>query len=217
MGSLTATIGNREALAASQARRYALAGAAAISVLTEPTRFDGASTDLQAAARVVKVPVMRKDFLVDPYQVWEARAWGAGGVLLIARMVDEICLCEQLHAAREAGLFVLLEAFDAADLERASRVIPFGGSTVLVGVNTRDLATLEVRASRLAELATALPRGVLAVAESGLGNPDDLATSVKLGYRLGLVGTALMRSDDPAGLVREMIRRGRAQAALCHG
>jgi indole-3-glycerol phosphate synthase len=160
---------------------------------------------------------MRKDFLVDPYQVWEARAWGAGGVLLIARMVDEVCLSEQLHAAREAGLFALVEAFDAEDLHRAARVIPSGGPPVLVGVNTRDLTTLKVRASRLAELASALPPGVPAVAESGMRSADDLAASAKLGYRLGLVGTALMRSADPSGLVREMIRRGRAQAALCHG
>jgi indole-3-glycerol phosphate synthase len=216
VGTLAAPSGNRGAFAATRARRYALAGAAAISVLTEPSRFDGDPADLTAVAKAVGVPAMRKDFLVDPYQVWEARAWGAGGVLLITRMVDDVCLAEQIAAAQEAGLFALIEAFDVVDLERTAAVLPSGGAPVLVGVNTRNLATLQVSPTRLADVAHALPHAPC-VAESGMHTPDDIAQAVSLSYRLGLVGTALMRSPDPAGLVRNMIRRGRAQVALCHG
>lgn len=221
VGTLASPAGNRGAFAATRARQYASGGAAAISVLTEPSRFDGDPGDLTAVARAVSVPAMRKDFLVDPYQVWEARAWGAGGVLLIARLVDDVCLAEQVSAAQEAGLFVLIEAFDVADLEKTTAVLPRGGTPVLVGVNTRDLATLQVSPTRLADVAHALPTipgfRTPAVAESGMHTPDDIAAAVNLGYRLGLVGTALMRSTDPAGLVRDMIRRGRDQVALCHG
>src|SRR5690606_28046720 len=156
---------------------------------------------------------MRKDFLVSPRQVLEARAAGAGGVLLIVAMLDDAALGEMLAAAREQGLFVLLEAFDEPDLERAAALLA-GGTTpgdalVLVGVNSRDLRTLAVDPERLARLAPRLPAGIAAVAESGLHTPADAATAAALGYRLALVGTALMRAADPARLAADMLAAGR--------
>lgn len=204
---------------AARARAYAAAGAAAVSVLTEPARFGGSLADLATAVAALAgtgVPAMRKDFLVDPWQVLEARAAGAGGVLLIVAMLEDAVLREMLAAAREHELFVLLEAFDEADLARAA---PLCGGTpkapVLVGVNTRDLRTLAVDPARLERLAPRLPAGVPAVAESGLHTAADAAAAAALGYRLALVGTALMRADDPGALAGAMLAAGREQAREC--
>jgi indole-3-glycerol phosphate synthase len=191
---------------------YAAGGAAAISVLTEPAQFDGALADLVAVASAVEVPAMRKDFLVDPYQLFEARAAGAGGALLILRILDDARLGAMLDAAAEAGLFVLLEAFDVHDLVRAAAALArerAGRPPVLVGVNTRDLATLEVNAGRLAALRSHVPAGVPAVAESGLSTPEEAAAAARVGYRVALVGGALMRSPDPCTRVRDLIAAGR--------
>ena len=206
---------------AARASAYAAAGAAAVSVLTEPERFGGSLADLETAARALGesgVPAMRKDFLVDAWQVLEARAAGAGGILLIAAMLDGAALEEMLAAARESGMFVLVEAFDEADLERAAKVIlpAQDGPPVLVGVNTRDLRTLEVDPARLARLAPQLPPGIPAVAESGLHDAADAAAAAALGYRLALVGTALMRSPRPGAQVAEMLAAGR-KAAMQEG
>lgn len=199
---------------AARALDYAAAGAAAVSVLTEPERFDGSLEDLAAAAGVLRaqgVPAMRKDFLVDPWQVLEARASGAGGVLLIVAMLDDAEIGELLAAAREQGLFALLEAFEEVDLERAAGWLGADGdgTPLLVGVNTRDLRTLAVDPGRLARLARYLPAGVPAVAESGLHTAADAAEAARLGYRLALVGSALMRAADPGGLAAAMLAAGR--------
>lgn len=199
---------------AARALEYAAAGAAAVSVLTEPQRFGGSLEDLAAAAGALLaggVPAMRKDFLVDPWQVLEARAAGAGGVLLIVAMLDDGLLGELLAAASEQGLFVLLEAFDEADLARAAAWLGAAreGAPWLVGVNTRDLRTLAVDPGRLARLAPCLPPGVAAVAESGLHTAADAAEAAQLGYRLALVGTALMRAPDPGELAGAMLAAGR--------
>jgi indole-3-glycerol phosphate synthase len=200
--------------AVQQATAYADAGATAISVLTEPDRFGGHLAHLAAVAAAVDVPVMRKDFLVDPIQVWEAREAGASGVLLITRMLDDAALGAMLHAAAAAELFVLLEAFDEADLARSAALLsaPWGWRElpVWVGVNTRDLRTLEVRAERLAALAPALPSGFVAVAESGMASAADVRHAGELGYGAALVGTALMRADDPGALLAEMKASGAA-------
>jgi indole-3-glycerol phosphate synthase len=200
----------------SRAREYAGAGAAAVSVLTEPSRFDGSLEDLRRAAAALEgsgVPAMRKDFLVDPWQVLEARACGAGGVLLILAMLEDAEVGEMVAVAGEHGMFVLLEAFDAPDLERAGALVGTAhAGEVLVGVNTRDLRTLAVDPGRLEALAPHMPEGVPAVAESGIRTPEDAARAAALGYTLALVGTALMRSDDPAGLARQMIESGRRAA-----
>jgi indole-3-glycerol phosphate synthase len=193
---------------------YARAGAVAVSVLTEPSRFDGALEHLREAARVLtplRVPAMRKDFLVDPYQVLEARAAGAGGVLVILRMLQRERSAELLAAASEHGLFVLLEAFDARDLELARDLLAATRrqGTVLVGVNCRDLATLQVMQERFAELAPFLPQGALAVAESGVASAADACRVRGLGYRLALIGTALMMRDEPGALIGEILAAAR--------
>ena len=205
----------RDVSIAAQVTAYARAGAAAVSVLTEPTRFDGSLTHLTEAARALaphQVPAMRKDFLVDPYQVLEARTAGAGGVLLILRALSRETLGALLECARTQGLFVLLEAFDAPDLERMREVIAAdaGRSTLLAGVNCRNLATLEVVPERLLELAPLVPRGVPQVAESGVGGAEDAQRVAAAGYRLILVGSALMRDADPAARARELLEAGRA-------
>jgi indole-3-glycerol phosphate synthase len=199
---------------------YARAGAAAVSVLTEPSRFDGCLDHLRAAAQALAplgVPAMRKDFLVDPYQVLEARAAGAGGVLLILRMLSRESLTALIECARAQRLFVLLEAFDRDDLERMQEVIAGDGgrSTLLAGVNCRDLSTLEVVPSRLLELASLLPAGVPRVAESGVESAAAAARLAAAGYDLALVGSALMRGEDPGVLASDLLRAGRAARRAC--
>lgn len=204
-----------------RARRYVAGGAAAISVLTEPSRFSGSLEHLEEVADAVPdTPVMRKDFLVEPVQIDEARRAGASGVLLIVAMLDDQGLRRMLDAAYKHGLFVLLEAFDQTDLARMSALIDNGidramadNGRLLAGINSRNLRTLEVDAGRLEALASRLPRAHC-VAESGLKTPADAAAAAAAGYRLGLVGTALMRSSDPAALIRLMREAGsRALAA----
>lgn len=195
---------------------YAEGGAAVCSILTEPTRFDGDLEHLKRAADVLGpygVPAMRKDFLVDPYQVLEARAFGASGVLLIVRMLPRPRLTAMLDCAAELGLFVLLEAFDAADLSVAQAVAAERAGRdeqVLIGLNCRDLETLAIDAERFAVLRGQLPSGWPAVAESGVQTPGDAARVAALGYRLALVGTSLMQRDDPREAVRELLLAGRA-------
>lgn len=199
--------------AARRAKRYAAAGAAAISVLTEPTRFAGNLDHLRAAAAAVGVPVMRKDFLVDPYQVWEAREAGAAGVLLIARILDDRRLEQMVDAARATGLFVLLEAFDENDLARIARFAEgflARNTNLFAGVNGRDLTTLGVDPRRHVALAPNLPASLPAVAESGLVEPEDVASIARAGYRLALVGSALMSDGDPEARVRAFLEAGRA-------
>jgi indole-3-glycerol phosphate synthase len=199
-------------------RGYAEAGAAICSILTEPSRFDGDLSHLRQAASALApygVPAMRKDFLVDPYQVLEARANGAGGVLLIVRMVERERLAAMLDTAAGLGLFVLLEAFDARDLEIAAELaVERRGrdEQVLMGLNCRDLQTLQIDFARFERLRDRLPREWPAVAESGVLTPDDAATVAALGYRLALVGTTLMQRDDPAQAVRELLAAGRGAA-----
>ena len=215
---------------------YARGGAAAVSVLTEPSRFDGSLDHLRRAAAVLAplgVPAMRKDFLVDPYQVLEARAAGAGGVLVILRMLTRPRIDQLLDVAAEHGMFVLLEAFDAEDLAMArdlktARAVRHagsaeggsefanggelanggefanGGEMILMGVNCRDLQTLKVVQERFAALAPLLPEGWPAVAESGVASSLDARRMQQLGYRLALIGTALMESGDPSQLLRHI-------------
>ena len=196
---------------------YAGAGAAAVSVLTEPTRFDGSLAHLSDAAQQLAslaLPVMRKDFLVDPYQLLEARAAGASGALVIVRMLSRAALDALIERAAALGLFVLLEGFDEQDLVLIRELIAAHGAsaTLLAGVNCRDLATLEVVPARLLELAPLLPREAPCVAESGVGSTADAERVAAAGYRVALVGSALMRSHDPAELARALIAAGRAAA-----
>jgi indole-3-glycerol phosphate synthase len=187
---------------------YARGGAAAVSVLTEPSRFDGSLEHLQQASATLvalNVPAMRKDFLVDPYQVLEARAAGAGGVLVIVRMLSRAQILQLLDAAAEHQMFVLLEAFDAEDLENARELLGSRAGEILVGINCRDLQTLAVVPERFAALAPKLPGRWPAVAESGVASAADAKRMQALGYRMALIGTALMSRDDPAQLLREIL------------
>ena len=203
-----------------RALTYAAAGAAAISVLTEPFRFAGEIGHLEAVVSAVaerKVPVMRKDFLVDTCQVLEARAAGASGVLLIAAILDDSALESMLDCAREHGMFVLLEAFDDADIERCCKLLEVPAHRdaanerqLLLGVNCRDLRSLGIDPERFEHYATLLPSDVVTVAESGVVDAAGAARVATQGYALALVGTALMRAGDPGGLIKDMLTAGRS-------
>lgn len=204
-----------------QLSAYAKGGAAMISVLTETAHFDGSMLHLSAAARLMKqadIPVMRKDFLVDPLQLYEARAAGAGGVLLIIRILDDPALENMLDCAAELGLFVLAEAFDRTDLTRLAEVsVARENQQILAGVNCRDLSTLELKPERFFELAPLLPPGLPAVAESGIGNSEDLPSLADAGYRLALIGGALMRHARPADFLSACLAGVRNRAARIVG
>jgi indole-3-glycerol phosphate synthase len=202
---------------------YADGGAAAISVLTEPDRFDGELVHLADVAEALaakKIPVMRKDFLVATKQILEAKAAGASGVLLIAALLDDRKLASMLDCAFEHDLFVLLESFDKDDLARSAKLLESanvhdqaGKNNFLVGINTRNLRTLAVEPQRLKDLAALLPAGVVAVAESGQRTATDVANVAAIGYRMALVGSALMKDTTPATLIRKMLDAGRDRVA----
>ncbi len=207
-GAFVARPGNGGSLVARRARAYQLGGAAVLSVLTEPVRFGGALSHLIAAAAAVTVPVLRKDFLVHPLQLFEARAAGAAGALLIERMLPGGLLAEMLDAAAEAGLFVLLESFGADELQRSAEAVAGRSQTVLLGVNARDLATLEVDPDRHHRLAGHFPSGPR-VAESGIDDAAGAAAVAADGYTHALVGSALMRSAHPTAAVAALLDAGR--------
>jgi len=196
---------------------YAAAGAAAVSVLTEPSRFDGSLDHLVQASRALaaqgNVPAMRKDFLVDPYQVAEARIAGAGGILIILRMLTRAETDALLEAAARLKLFVLAETFDEEDIAIAHDIVksPVARDLdLLVGINSRDLVTLKVVPGRLEQMVDRLPGTVPRVAESGVANADDAARLAASGYDMALIGSALMTSEDPPALLADMLRAGRA-------
>jgi indole-3-glycerol phosphate synthase len=203
-----------------QAQRYSTGGAVAISVLTEPSRFAGDLAHLeQVVTAVPRTPVMRKDFLIEPVQVLEARKAGASGVLLITTILSDAKLREMLDVAWQHGMFVLLESFDEEDLTRSSGLLDnpkdferAENGQLLIGVNTRNLRTLAVDRSRLQNLAPLLPHA-RCVAESGLHVAADAAMVAGYGYRMALVGTALMRSDNPAALIAAMRDSGSARVS----
>ena len=185
-------------------------------MLTEPSRFGGELSHLaQAAQRSGGVPLMRKDFLVDPYQVYEARLHGAAGVLVILRMLEQSMQERLLAACEESALFALLECFDEADLARAASLVRrhAGRGLLLVGINCRDLVSLQVVPGRLDALAPLLPEGVARVAESGVETPADAQRLARAGYEVALVGSALMRAANPAVLALELLAQGRAARA----
>lgn len=195
-----------------QVEEYQGGGAAMLSVLTEPEAFGGSLELLESVASSASVPVMRKDFLVDPYQVYEARAAGADGVLLIGRLLDDRLLDEMLGAVAELGMFALLEGFDGDDMDRLA---PFAvADRSLLGVNCRDLDTLRIVPARHEELASLIPPGAPTVAESAVGSPDDADRLARLGYRAVLVGTALMESPRPGDLVAALAEAGRRVVAV---
>jgi indole-3-glycerol phosphate synthase len=187
---------------AALAAAYADGGAAAVSVLTEPRHFAGSPEDLLAVRAAVDLPVLRKDFVTTPYQVWEARAWGADAVLLIVAALDAAALRALLAEATAAGLDALVEVHTVAEAAAAAEA----GAT-LVGVNARDLATLEVDPGRFAAVRDALPGGAVLVAESGIRGRADVEAAAAAGADAVLVGETLVRAADPAGAVRELLDR----------
>jgi indole-3-glycerol phosphate synthase len=184
---------------AERARAYEAGGAAAISVLTEPRHFGGSLADLRAARWAASLPVLRKDFLVHPSQLIESRAAGADAVLLIAAALADDELSALLALARDLGLGVLLEAHAEDDLERA-----LAADAEVVGVNARDLETLEVDGERAMRLLARVPGDRIAVLESGISRPEQAARAAAAGARALLVGEALMRAEDPAALIRAL-------------
>jgi indole-3-glycerol phosphate synthase len=168
---------------------------------------------LRTVADAVSIPVMAKDFLVDPYQVYEAREAGADGVLVIARILDDEAATRVMDAAAELGMFSLVEAFDRADMARLP-VLASGRPDVMIGVNCRDLETLGIVPDLHQELAGHLPPGLVAVAESAVAGPADVERVASLGYAAALVGSALMKAGDATELVREMVEAGRRTAAF---
>ena len=191
--------------AVQRALAYERGGAVALSILTEPERFHGDLDVLRAVANAVSIPVMRKDFLIDPIQLNESALAGANGVLLIARMMPFAQLETMLLRAADLNLFVLLEAFDSADIAIINRLFPHFPN-LYVGINSRDLTTLKIRKEAFAGLVNALPNTTRLVAESGLNHPEDVARVRELGFPLQLVGSAFMRHPDPETMVTNFHR-----------
>jgi indole-3-glycerol phosphate synthase len=181
------------------ARAYAAGGAGAISVLTEQRRFGGSLDDLRAVRAAVDVPVLRKDFIVTSYQLVEARAAGADLALLIVAALDDDELRRLHDEARELGLTVLVEAHDEAETERA---VALGAE--LVGINARNLKTLEIDTDAFGRLAPLVPDDRVKVAESGIFSPTDVKRFVSEGARAVLVGEALVKDGDPRAAVAAM-------------
>lgn len=181
------------------AARLEAAGAAALSVLTEPTAFGGSLDDLRRARAACRLPVLRKDFLVHPLQVDESAAAGADAVLLILRILDDGEAGALLARARELGIACLVEAHDAQEVRRGLAL----GAGIL-GVNARDLDTLRVDLPRALDLLARIPDGPVRVIESGILSPGDLADAQAAGADAALVGTALLSAPDPAEALRRL-------------
>ncbi|HEX6055444.1 MAG TPA: indole-3-glycerol phosphate synthase TrpC [Intrasporangium sp.] len=186
------------------AAAYEAGGASAVSVLTEQRRFGGSLADLDVVRSAVRIPVLRKDFVVDPYQVVEARAHGADLVLLMASALDDTLLRDLHDQATALGMTPLVEVHDAAELQRALAL-----GAALVGVNARNLKTLEVDPQVVARLLPQLPGDVVSVAESGVAGPSDVVDYVRSGARAVLVGEALVTGGAPSDAVRRFIEAAR--------
>lgn len=184
------------------ARAYEAGGAAAMSVLTEEQHFDGSLEDLREAARACSLPLLRKDFIIDPYQLHEAAAAGASAVLLIVAALDPRLLASLHSAAAELSLDVLVEVHDRDELEIAA-----GSGATIIGVNNRDLRDFSVDTERTYALLDAMPADVLVISESGIASADDLSRLAAAGVDAVLVGERLMRSSDPATALRELRSR----------
>jgi indole-3-glycerol phosphate synthase len=186
---------------AALAQAYQAGGATCLSVLTDTPYFQGGDDDLSAARAACDLPVLRKDFIVDPYQVVESRALGADCILLIVAALENAAARELAAAARELGLDVLVEVHDRAELDRA-----LGLDVRLIGINNRDLKTLKVDLHTTEELAPLVPHGRVIVGESGIGGPADLDRLAVAGARCFLVGESLMRAGDVAAATRRLLR-----------
>jgi indole-3-glycerol phosphate synthase len=182
------------------ASEYEAGGASAISVLTERQRFGGSLEDLAAVRKAVDIPVLRKDFIVTPYQLWEARAWGADLALLIVGALPGSLLDDLYGLAVELGLTALVEVHTDAELECAAQISP-----TVVGINARDLRTLEVDRSVFARLVGHIPRGAIRVAASGVSSAADVVEYRQAGADAVLMGEVLVRSGAPRTTIKEFI------------
>jgi indole-3-glycerol phosphate synthase len=189
---------------ATLAAEYEQAGAAALSVLTDARYFRGSLADLRAARAAVSLPVLRKDFIISSYQVYEARAAGADAVLLIAAVLDDALLRDLYVKSTSLGMAVLVEVHDEVELRRALAI-----ASAVIGVNNRDLHTFRVDLDTTARLRAQIPDGVLVVAESGIRTPADVARLAALGIDAMLVGEALVRATRPSDLARALVGAGR--------
>lgn len=193
---------------ATTARAYAAAGATAVSVLTEPDFFDGSIAHLAAVRRAVDLPVLMKDFVVDPYQLPVARAYGADAVLLIAAVLAGEELARMIARARALGITPLVEVHDAREMDRA-----LSAGARCIGINSRNLATLEVDLDRALVLGERYRRaGAHLVRESGVRTRKDLSAAARAGFAGCLVGTALMKADDPGRALAALLAREEAAA-----
>jgi indole-3-glycerol phosphate synthase len=182
------------------AKDYERGGACALSVLTDQPWFGGTVEDLQSVREAVEVPILRKDFTIDPVQVYETRAIGADAILLIlAALPDDHMVADLQELAWSLGLAVLVEAHSAAEVERG-----LGLGARILGVNARNLSTFDEHLDTVADVAAHIPSAVIAVAESAIRSPADAARMAGCGFDAVLVGEALVRSDDPAALAAEM-------------
>ena len=177
------------------------AGAAALSVLTEEEFFFGSLADLKEARKVTQIPVLRKDFIVDPWQVWETRASGADAFLLIAAVLDDRILRELLEVGRSLGMEPLVEVHSRAELDR---VIDAGA--VIIGVNNRDLRDFQVSLETSRDLIESIPESCIAVTESGLASREDLTRLRQVGFDAFLIGEHLMKHADPGEPLRDLVR-----------
>lgn len=194
---------------ASLASTYERGGASVVSVLTEGRRFGGSLADLDAVRAAVDIPVLRKDFIVTPYQIHEARAHGADLVLLIVAALEQPALVSLLERVRSLGMEALVEAHSRLEVLRALEA----GASV-IGVNARDLTTLEVDRHTIEQVIDVIPEDVVAVAESGVSNAHDVFEYAKWGADAVLVGEALVTSGNPLESIRDMVSAGAHPALL---
>jgi indole-3-glycerol phosphate synthase len=188
---------------AALAMDYEAGGARVISVLTEPRRFGGSLEDLAAVREAVQVPILRKDFIVSSYQLWEARAYGADMVLLIVAALEQNALVSLVERAVSIDLVPLVEVHTEAELDRA-----LDAGARVIGVNARDLATLEIDRSVFGRLAPRVPEGIVKIAESGIRGPHDLLAYAAQGADAVLVGESLVTGKDPRSAVADLVTAG---------